>query len=163
MEWEEALDAIKNHQLEKLKRTPEQASRYSEFKDILAAKGLTMVEHICQNRLQWPDMNPVNPEFLGDAKDIKVLRNDHPYGFASGIEHLCVWSRARCPCDPNQVPTKWARQRIEAFLKERFNKVPEKDVTWFKNTSALQSVPALEHFHVLIKGHPDLVQQALDG
>lgn len=162
MEWDEAVSAIKNHHLEKLRRTPEQTTKYTEHKNLLSAKGISVADHMRLDRLQWPDMTPTNEEFLADPADIKVLYNDHPYGFVDGIEHVCVWTRARCPCDAHHVPTEAAQQRIEDFLSQRFKTVPREDIIWFKNTAVLQSVPTMEHFHVLIRGHPDAVHQATD-
>lgn len=53
-----------------------------------------------------------------------------------------------------------SRARIETFVsatfvqrlaKEDHVDAPEDRVLWFKNWAALQSVSALEHFHVMVK------------
>jgi diadenosine tetraphosphate (Ap4A) HIT family hydrolase len=63
--------------------------------------------------------------------------------------------------------TSESRARIETFVSATFVQrlarevhadAPEDRVLWFKNWAALQSVSALEHFHVMVR---DASEQAL--
>jgi hypothetical protein len=57
--------------------------------------------------------------------------------------------------------TPKSRQQIENFVQKTFiDRVaglpgPHEKVMWFKNWGALQSVPAMEHFHVLVRDVPE--------
>lgn len=57
--------------------------------------------------------------------------------------------------------TPKSRQQIEDFVQHTFvDRVrdlpgPKEKVTWFKNWKILQSVPGMEHVHVLVRDVPD--------
>jgi len=59
--------------------------------------------------------------------------------------------------------TPKSRQRIEDFVQKTFvDRVktlpgPAEKVMWFKNWTALQSVPGMEHVHVLVRAVPDAI------
>ena len=59
--------------------------------------------------------------------------------------------------------TPKSRQQIEDFVQKSFvDHVtdlpgPEEKVMWFKNWTTLQSVPGMEHFHVLVRDVPNEV------
>ena len=117
-----------------------------------------------------------DPAPFASGDDYKILRNDWPYGFTPNITHLVVWLKTPFAVneDGNLVPESRAlieefvnrvfRQRLEreeVSLEEvRKEKDPIKgdQVVWFKNWTALQSVGALEHFHVLVRNvHEDVL------
>ena len=134
-----------------------------------------MVNYIAQERLHWgPTMSkdgsplvnktlvPKNPAPFADSADYKILRNDWPYGCEPGIHHLVVWMKTRVPVRPEDgslIPESSAL--IDGFVKKTFVDPLTRDekergaasdrVAWFKNWTALQSVAALEHFHVLVR------------
>jgi len=91
--------------------------------------------------------------------DYRILRNDWPYRWETGITHICVWLKNRLPVDEatGKVSHK-GRQMIDGFVIKTFVKSlgmgGAEKVLWFKNWTALQSVSALEHFHVLVKDVP---------
>jgi Protein of unknown function (DUF3605) len=57
--------------------------------------------------------------------------------------------------------TPKSRLQIQDFVQHTFiDRVqgipgPEEKVMWFKNWTALQSVPGMEHIHVLVRDVPD--------
>ena len=131
-----------------------------------------MVNYVSQERLHWgptasgvPPRNPVN---FADEADYKILLNDWPYGCDGGIYHLVVWMKTKLPVNPKDGSlVEESRQIIEKFVDRVFRKPLEGNgdgerdkVLWFKNWTALQSVAALEHFHVLVRdvGEDQLVQ-----
>ncbi len=62
--------------------------------------------------------------------------------------------------------TKRSRRQIEEFVEKTFVdrvaglEVGRDRVQWFKNWTALQSVPGLEHIHVLVR---DVPEEAIEG
>jgi hypothetical protein len=92
-----------------------------------------------------------------DPSDYRVLRNDWPYGLDSEIIHIVVWSRTIIPTDPETGDLTPSSRRIVArFIHRYFARDLGPDgtekVMWFKNWVALQSVRALEHVHVMVRG-----------
>jgi len=57
--------------------------------------------------------------------------------------------------------TPTSRRQIDDFVQRRFVRRveglpgPREKVQWFKNWTALQSVPGLEHVHVLVRDVPE--------
>lgn len=113
------------------------------------------------------DSGPVlpfaNPIPFADPSDYKILRNDWPYGLTPGIVHLVVWLRTPVPVKEDGGDlTDESRELIEGFVQKTFVErvasegiLDAKDrVLWFKNWSALQSVRALEHVHILVRDVP---------
>lgn len=94
--------------------------------------------------------------------DLKILCNDWPYGIDERIVHLVVWTKFELEpapvtdLQPNGDLLPETRQAIDAYVDETFVSVCGKqNVTWFKNWSALKSIHAVEHFHVMLFD-PDL-------
>lgn len=135
----------------------------------------TITNYICQERLHWDSLPPSglkeessslprsafevrNPIPFADQADYKILRNDWPYGTASGIAHLVVWMKTPIAVDPaDGILLPEGRAQIQEFVNQTFVKRLEREggaedkVLWFKNWTALQSVGALEHFHVMLR------------
>ena len=90
------------------------------------------------------------------------MPNDWPYGLDKGIRHVVVWLKTRLETEPPKGElTTSGRALVEEFIQQQFMK-PVADLTgssdnvmWFKNPVALQSVPGLEHVHVLLRNVPD--------
>lgn len=124
----------------------------------------SMTSYILANRLpkSWgrPPMSHVSTIPFEDSSDYRVLLNDWPYGLDPDISHIVVWSRTPIPVEPiNGDLTPESRQLIESFVERYFMRPlgpngPDR-VQWFKNWTAIQSVRALEHFHVLVRGVDD--------
>ena len=137
----------------------------------------SITNFICQERLQWlpssdsteltgPIFRCASTAPLSKPDDYKILRNDWPYGLATDITHLVVWSKHRLPTTgPEGDLAENARQRIQDFVQKEFvdRLANENDsdarVMWFRNWTGLQSVRGLEHFHVLVRGVPDAILQ----
>lgn len=133
----------------------------------------TVPNYIMKERLRWtplptstPELGPefaiVNPTPFADKSDFKIMPNDWPYGMAPGIRHIIVWLKTRLDSEPNRGDmTPKSRQQVQEFIQSRFiDRVKDlpgasEKVIWFKNWRALQSVPGLEHVHVLVRDVPD--------
>lgn len=65
--------------------------------------------------------------------------------------------------------TPKSRQQTEDFVQKTFvDRVkdlpgPDEKVMWFKNWSSLQSVPAMEHVHVLVRNVSDNIIEEWTG
>jgi hypothetical protein len=127
--------------------------------DVKAKYG-SMTNYILIHRLpkDWgrPPFTPVSTVPFADPSDYKALINDWPYALEPGITHLVVWSRTPIPVDSiNGDLTPESRANVQSFVQRYFIDTlgPEGSdrVMWFKNWVALQSVRALEHFHVMVR------------
>ena len=156
-----------------LKRSPSQLRQYVQWTRAIKAKYESMVNYISQERLHWgptmddkgnamvnPSLLPKDPVPLASRADYKILRNDWPYGCDPGIHHLVIWMKTKLPVEQeNGDLTLGSRALIEHFVRKIFIDPLAHDksgqqgdrVLWFKNWTALQSVRALEHFHILVK------------
>jgi hypothetical protein len=111
------LDA---NRLELFRRAPSNLRRYRKFvHDISMAHG-SVLEFMLRYRLRWTDVTPHGPPFT-DPRDIKILYNDWPYGFADEIVHLVVWTKFALPEDPVTGDlTKEMRAMIANFVDNVF-------------------------------------------
>lgn len=123
----------------------------------------SMINYILANRLprEWgsPPFKPESNVPFENEADYKVLLNDWPYGLEEGITHIVVWSRTLIETESERGDlTEESRRVLGDFVKRRFVddlEDGEDRVLWFKNWVALQSVRALEHIHVLVRGVDD--------
>lgn len=174
--WPQLKSYIYNHQLEQLKRYPSQLRLYMSWcRDIKEAYG-SVTNFILQERVGWeplPSSQPdAAPKFaykdsvpFADRSDFKVLVNDWPYGFEDGITHIVVWLKTTVPAEPETgVITDDGARLVETFVDRYFvrrmrdvgllkeGESSGNAVMWFKNWIKLQSVRAVEHVHVLVRG-----------
>ena len=107
-----------------------------------------------------------NPTPFANANDLRIQRNDWPYGvFRADITHLIVWLKPRISTEPGTgLMTSQSKVLAENFVKNTFverlkeeGPGAEARVLWFKNWTALQSVRGLEHIHVLVRNVSDVV------
>ena len=118
-----------------------------------------------------PKFNVRNPVPFADTADYKIILNDWPYGFAPGIKHMIVWLKPRLESEPTRGDlTSKSRQQVEDFVRRKFEDrikdLPgeQEKVMWFKNWKALQSVPGMEHVHVLVRDIPEsIIKEWTDG
>lgn len=145
--------------------------RYIEWSRQTKARYGTITNYICEVRLQWkasraektgPVFDCRNPIPFVDEEDYKILPNDWPYGLDEGIVHMVVWLKNKVPAEPPLGHmTAEGCAMVQEFVQRKFiDRVrdlpgPEEKVLWFKNWSALQSVPGLEHVHVLVRDVPE--------
>lgn len=143
-----------------LKRKPSDLRRYMEWTADIKAQYGSVSRYILVNRLprSWgqPPFTPESRIPFEHPADYKVLLNDWPYGLEPEITHIVVWSRTPIPTDPDTGDmTPESRARVRDFVARYFVHAlgpgGEKQVLWFKNWVALQSVRSLEHFHVLVR------------
>ncbi|KAJ8111533.1 hypothetical protein OPT61_g5894 [Boeremia exigua] len=163
--WENLHQLISTGQLDELKRWPSQLKAYLAWTAHVKAKFGTATTYLLTQRLLWEpiddpsgamrfDIRDVVP--FADPRDFAILRNDWPYGHEKGIHHICVWLKTRLPVDEEGALSDKGRKMVEAFVDQEFRaKAGEEKrgskILWFKNSTNLQSVRSLEHFHVLIR------------
>lgn len=105
------------------------------------------------------------------AQDACILSNDFPYAIDPSIVHVVVWLRTPVPVEPvpdrdeNSPKTLAATTQLTHKSNTLINRYVEVNfvdglglspdrVLWFKNWAALQSIPAMEHFHVMLRDPP---------
>ncbi|KAH7348549.1 hypothetical protein BKA65DRAFT_427596 [Rhexocercosporidium sp. MPI-PUGE-AT-0058] len=162
--WEELKEIIANNKLETLKRKPSDLRRYMSWTQCTKAQYGTMTSYILQHRLpsSWgkPPFTPNSFIPFDSPSDYKILLNDWPYGLTDDITHIVVWSKTPIAVDEKTGDvTHESREIIEAFVRKTFGERLAREegdgmdrVVWFKNWVSLQSVRALEHVHVLVRG-----------
>lgn len=156
-----------------LKRKPSDLRRYLQWSREIKATYGSIPDYIMLKRLKWKPLPTSNPETgprfdsisplpFENEQDFKILPNDWPYGMEPGIVHIVVWLKNRLETEPERGDmTPTSRKQIEDFVQERFvEKVralpgTREKVQWFKNWTTLQSVPGLEHVHVLVRDVPE--------
>lgn len=163
---------LANDKLDLFKRLPSHLRRYLRWSVAIKAQYGGILPFICKERLRWkynqaglPFENPIP---FANTLDYCVRLNDWPYGVAPGIHHLVVWLKTPFPVGTDGELTTESNILIETFIRATFMQrlagedhpdPPEDRVLWFKNWAALQSVSALEHFHVMVRdASTDLLQ-----
>ena len=137
------------------------------------------MNYICQRRLKWTPLSEAeglkfeykNATPFVEDEDYKILPNDWPYGVEDGITHIVVWLKNRVPTDTVEGDmTPEGRALVQDFVQRKFvDRVkglpgPEEKVLWFKNWTALQSVPGMEHVHILVRDVPkEIILEWTDG
>lgn len=161
------------HRLDVLKRKPSDLRRYLRWSSETKAAYGSVPNYVMQQRLKWqplasstPSTGPtfavVDPTPFANKADYKIMPNDWPYGMDPGIRHLIVWLKGRLESEPSRGDmTPRSRQQIEEFVQRTFvdrvaglEEGEREKVMWFKNWTALQSVPGMEHVHVLVRDVP---------
>lgn len=163
--WSNLHHLISTNQLDELKRWPSALKAYLAWTAHVKEKYGSVMAYLLQQRLFWEpiedgsgalkfQVNDSTP--FGDAGDYKILRNDWTYAFEPGVRHIVVWLKQRLPVDSEGALNNEGRRMVQEFVGREFRvKAGEKEegrkIIWFKNTTNLQSVRSLEHFHVLVK------------
>lgn len=170
--WDELKEIIAENNLSILKRWPSDLKRYVEWSNDTKAQYGSVPTYIMKERLTWsplstsPDTGPMfecrSPVPFQDIHDYKILPNDWPYGLAPGITHIIVWLKHRLEFERTRGDiTPNSRHQVENFVHKMFvERVkdlpgPIEKVMWFRNWTALQSVPGMEHVHVLVRNVPE--------
>lgn len=165
-DWEDLKNIIARNDLGSLKRKPSDLVRYIKWSTEIKAQYGSVTNYVCQRRLGWESPFTVrNPVPFADPADYKILRNDWPYGVSPGISHLVVWLQTPIPVEEEGGDmTEESRALVEEFVQRTFvtrlNGIcpdPVERVLWFKNWTALQSVRALDHVHILVRDVPEEV------
>ncbi|KAI3336450.1 hypothetical protein HD806DRAFT_6640 [Xylariaceae sp. AK1471] len=168
-DWEDLKKIVGETNFSVLKRKPSDLRRYMAWTTETKAQYGSVTNYLIIFRLPktWgsPPFTPASSIPFDDESDYRVLINDWPYGLAPDITHIVVWSRTIIDTDPDTGDmTAESRQIVTNFVKRFFvDKLGPKgdaNVLWFKNWVALQSVPALEHIHVMVKdASEDLLEE----
>lgn len=152
-----------------LQRKPSDFLRYIHWTNNIKAKYGGVINYICQERLHWPrGIDPAtlvkDPTPFAHPDDYKILRNDWPYSLTPDISHLVIWLKNAIPVksakgdltdESRELIDRFVRMTFVARLEKVFPGDAQDRVQWFKNFTALQSVRALEHVHILVRGVPD--------
>ncbi|KAF7180410.1 hypothetical protein CNMCM7691_009578 [Aspergillus felis] len=166
--WGELKCIIQENRLELFKRLPSHLRRYIKWSKGIKEQYGGILNYICQERLVWDQHASKvvfkNPIPFASPSDYCIRFNDWPYGVAPGIRHMVVWLKTPFPVQEDGNLTAESRARIETFVSATFVQrlareahvdAPEGRVLWFKNWAALQSVSALEYFHVMVRDASD--------
>lgn len=154
--WSDTQEVIRTKELARLLRSPEQKAHYAKAKQFFLENYGGTAEFVIKERLQWDGdaIRPRGTRFLGDLSDVKLLINDFSYDFEPEMHHFVVWSKLPIPCGPDDFPTPEATKAIESFIRRQFTErcnIDPENLQWFRNTGALQSIPSVSHFHVLVR------------
>lgn len=183
LKWEEVIEIVQSNELEKFARSRLLTENYLRFKNKLEEDGTTVFKHLVSTELKWYDpkdnndlpwdavvtskmpdadivIKPKGNRLFECEEDVCILPNHFPYYFEQDIVHLCVWTKVRIPSDvdsPIGDISTFTREIIEEYIQKTFMKYLDIDrshLVWFRNWEALQSVKAISHVHVIVKGAP---------
>lgn len=168
--WENLKQVIADNKLETLRRWPSDLKRYIKWSAATKKEYGSIMAYVMKERLRWTPTGTVESGLVFDFKsrvpfenidDCRIMPNDWPYGLDQGIIHLIVWLKNRLEVQaPLGDLTPNARAQVNAFIKKEFVKPLERltgqedNVIWFKNWVSLQSVPGIDHVHVLVRNVP---------
>lgn len=155
--WPDVKDLIRTNRLDGFRRVPSDLRRYREYTAKLVKDHGSIMAFVMKERLRWTDLTPSGAPPFAEPSDFKILLNDWPYGIDARIVHLVIWTKFELtpepvtPSNPKGDLTPEAREQIQRFVDEVFgSRCGGENVIWFKNWSALKSVHAVEHFHVMV-------------
>ncbi|KAH8676090.1 hypothetical protein BX600DRAFT_508270 [Xylariales sp. PMI_506] len=160
--WEGARELIEAGEMGSLRRSAADLRNYLVWTADIGRQYGSVAEFVRREKLRWKlPATAKDQAIFGDPSDFKVIRNDWPYAFAPGITHLVIWFKARIDLDPaTGLPAAEAHRVIDEYLRTTFRRdlgcsEEEDNIQWFKQKSNAQSVRALEHIHVLVRGVDD--------
>ncbi|UQC79240.1 uncharacterized protein CLUP02_04719 [Colletotrichum lupini] len=156
--WDEVQNVIAAGEMGQLNRAPQDLRNYILWLAEVGKSHGSVLEFVRREKLRW--QNPIAARDdvpFADPHDWKILWNDWPYAFDDGIMHLVMWSKSKIAVDPDTgLPTEESARLIEAFLDRTFGGglgcTRCENLLWFKQKAAWQSVKALDHIHVLLRG-----------
>lgn len=167
LSWEMVKEIIRENRLQELKRLPSDLRRYILWCETVRRDyDGGVMGYILRERLRWDNLGEEEVEKMRRSvvpsgkgglfeveDDVKILTNDWPYGLTPDIIHLVVWTKIPIPIAEDGDLTPDSRRRIDEFVDKVFSgAVGKENVVWFKNWRSLQSVPSVEHMHVLVRG-----------
>ncbi|PWY67080.1 hypothetical protein BO94DRAFT_528371 [Aspergillus sclerotioniger CBS 115572] len=168
--WNDIKQVIAKGDLSVLKRGPSDLRNYILWTWNIRANYGSVMHYVLSERLHWdPPVNGrlpyIDPVPFSNTADYRILRNDWPYGTTSEITHLVVWLKTPLPVKDDGDLTPESKQLIESFVRKMFAVVDERSdrLLWFKNREHWQSVRAIEHIHVLLRGVDDALITGLTG
>ncbi|GAB7363265.1 hypothetical protein MBLNU230_g3547t1 [Neophaeotheca triangularis] len=166
--WTELNGLITTNRIDLLQRQPSDLLKYRKYSAALSKQHGSIMDFIVNERLRWDSLEAAGTfrDFL--PEDVRVLKNDWPYGLEPGIVHLVVWTKFELLEDAATGDlTDECRGWIEGFVRRVFVDGAGLDwerVRWFRNWTAIKSVRAVEHFHVVLLEPPGgFVEQVTGG
>ncbi|KAK0926935.1 hypothetical protein LTR29_017760 [Friedmanniomyces endolithicus] len=164
--WTQLREIIATNTLEKLQRSPVSTRQYLAWSASIKSQYGSTLTYITSQKLRWkPSPHSDPPEFpsqsptpFANRQDYAILPNDWPYSFTPDITHLLVWTKTPIATDDSEGGdvTAESRRLIDGFVQKTFaaglGEGGGERVLWFKNWTGLQSVRALDHVHVLVRG-----------
>jgi hypothetical protein len=127
--WAVVQKKVAQNRLDLFQRVPSDLRRYLAFTWKLRQDHGSVMNFILTHRLGWT--LPITPrgrpfEF---EDDMKILRNDWPYGIDKRIVHLVVWTKFALEEDATTGDlTDTARAEIDAYVRKAFSKMPSEHV-----------------------------------
>ncbi|KAI3658939.1 hypothetical protein MP638_006315 [Amoeboaphelidium occidentale] len=131
MNWQELKQHIDGENYDKLQRSPEQESVYSEWRNKMKEQNIAIDVYL--KKLMFPTHKLTSDEPLS----VILRQNDFPYNLEEGILHYVLWANKEL-----------SKDQIERYLKFSF---PKSQILWFRNPPTHQTVLSLWHIHVLVK------------
>lgn len=136
-----------------------------------------MTKYMTEERLHWGLGEISHREDYAHPLEANfeplITWNDWPYGsLEEDVKHLIVWVKWHLESDPGTGRlTEHSRDIVQGFVEHTFIKRmkwsgisnTQDRLRWFKNGFDLQSVPEIEHFHVLLKGMPSELLRGWTG
>lgn len=163
--WDEIKLIVSTNKLELFARSYAQTQSYLDFKKHLKGNNLSIQQYLLDHELHW-DPRELEPDhrLFSDENDVKILLNKFPYYFDKNVVHLCIWTKKSIPNDPNSPVgdiSPQTKRLIQTYIDKTFKGY---DLVWFRNWSALQSVRAISHIHVIVKDIDQLhLEELLDS
>lgn len=123
--WPVVQQRVAQNRPELFQRVPSQLRRYLSFTWKLRQDYGSITNFILKQKLGWTlPIVPKGRPFEFD-EDIKILRNDWPYGIDERIVHLVAWTKFALEEDPETGDlTDGARAEIDAYVRKSFSKIP---------------------------------------
>lgn len=121
LSWSAVQLLTATNRLDLFERLPSNLRRYLEYNHGLKARHGSIMAFILTHRLHWEaPVRATAPPFQ-NPDDLRILRNDWPYGVAPGIVHLVVWTKFSLDADPETDDlTDTARREIEEYVNQTF-------------------------------------------
>lgn len=162
---------VADNKLETLRRWPSDLRRYIKWSAATKQEYGGIINYVRDVRLKWQPVSSSSttgaifdyksPIPFEDPRDYKMLPNDWPYGLERGISHLVVWLKNRLEVVPPLGDlSESSRKLVQDFIQKEFVEPTDAlagstdNVLWFKNWVSLQSVPGIDHVHVLVRNVP---------
>ena len=120
--WPEVQELVRNNRLDLFQRVPSQLRRYLGYTWQLRRDYGSIMDFILARRLLWDvPVVPAGAAPFEHEDDVRILRNDWPYGIDERIAHLVVWTKFELEEDPVTTDlTPAAREQIEAYVRRKF-------------------------------------------
>lgn len=128
--WAVARQKVAQNKLDLFQRKPSDLRRYLAFTWKLKQNYGSVMNFILSERLGWElPIVPKGKKPFELEEDIKVLRNDWPYGIDERIVHLVVWTKFALEDDPATGDlTEQARGEIDEYVRGKFGAMNQNNV-----------------------------------